>query len=284
MPTIDYEVEYNNRARVPEHVDILARWERDAAAYRAARTDAEIGLSYGPTARQTLDIFPALGGQTHDDAPLALFVHGGWWRTLHPSSFSHMAAGPNARGVTVAVAGYNLTPQVTIAQIIDEIRAACLFLWRRYKRRFVVYGHSAGGHLAACMMATNWAVLDADAPSDLVPAGYSVSGLFDLTPLIHVSMNQDFKLTEISARLASPLYWPAPRRGTLDAIVGGAESNEFLRQSKAIAEAWNGPVHTHYAEIPGANHFTALDPLADSKSAMAARVAELARHPQGVSR
>lgn len=282
MAEIDYEVEYDNRARVPEHPQIMAGWVRDAAAYRAGHAGATLGLSYGPSPRQTLDIFPAPGAG--DDAPLALFVHGGWWRALDPSSFSHMAAGANAHGVSVALAGYDLCPQVGIAQIVDQIRAACLLLWRRHRRRFMVYGHSAGGHLSACMTATNWSALDADAPPDLVPAGYAISGVFDLEPLIHTSMNADFKLTATTARMISPIHWPVPRGRTLDAVVGARESGEFLRQSRDMARAWAGEAHTHYAEIPGADHFTVLTPLTDPASAMTARVVELARHPQGIAR
>ena len=123
MP-IDYEVEYNNRARVPEHVDIFARWTREAAAYRErakAEENAEIGLSYGTGPRQKIDLFfPEATGHT----PLAMFVHGGYWRSLEASTFSHMAAGLNGKGVAVAVAGYDLCPQVTIGQIVNQIRTA----------------------------------------------------------------------------------------------------------------------------------------------------------------
>jgi arylformamidase len=278
---IDHEVEYNNRARVPEHPEILAGWARDAAAFRASQPKAQLGLRYGDTTRQYLDIFPA----AEADAPLALFIHGGYWRAMDPSMHSHVAAGPLSRGVTVAVAGYDLAPQVTIAQIIDQMRAACLTLWRSHKKRFAVYGHSAGGHLAACMTATNWTLLDKDAPADLVPSAYAISGVFDLTPLIPTSMNADYRLDDAAARTVSPFYWPVPRGHTLDCVVGALESAEFIRQSRAMADEWAaGEARTHYAEIPGANHFTVIAPLADPASAMTARVTELARHPQGVSR
>ena len=100
--SVDYEVEYNNRARVPDHPEIFVRWEREGADYRKASPKAALGLKYGPSERQTLDIFPA--ANDGPDTPLALFIHGGWWRSLHPSSFIQMAKGPNAHGVTIAVA------------------------------------------------------------------------------------------------------------------------------------------------------------------------------------
>ena len=276
--SVDYEVEYNNRARVPEHAEIFARWEREGAAYRAASSKAELGVQYGRSERQRFDIFPAAGDGSR--TPLALFIHGGWWRSLHPSSFSQMAKGPNAHGVTVAVAGYDLCPTCSIADIVGQMRAACLMLWRRYRQPLMVYGHSAGGHLAACMVATDWTTLAPDAPADLVPAAYGISGVYDLAPLAQISVNADLRLTEASAHELSPLYWDVPAGRVFDAVVGAEESNEFLRQSRTIADAWRqGMVTTRYDAPPG-NHFTVLDPLNDPASAMTARVVELAREVQ----
>jgi arylformamidase len=282
MPPIDFEKEYDNRGRVPEHPEIFARWQREAAAYREAAQDAEFGLAYGPSPRQTIDLFPA----KDDDAmtPLALFIHGGWWRSLEPAMFSQVAAGPNARGVTVAVAGYDFCPQVSIATIIEEMRAACLWLWRRYGKRIFVYGHSAGGHLAACLLAQDWKAFASDAPADLVPAAYAISGVFDLAPLVHVSQNSDLRLDDAEARRVSPLHWKVPAGRTLDAVVGSLESSEFLRQSKIIAEGWrSGGVAARYEEIAGTNHFTIVDALSDPGSAMTRRVAELAQFTSAIA-
>jgi arylformamidase len=270
---VDYEREYDNHARVAEHPQIAAGRARDAAAYRAAAHNAELGLSYGPSKRQVIDLLPAGA-----DAPLAMFIHGGGWRALDPSSFSHMAAGANAHGVTVAVIGYDLCPQVTVAAIIEQTRAACLFLWRRFHKRIFVYGHSAGAHLAACLLATDWKTLAPDAPADLVPAIHAASGIFDMTPLLRTRQYDVLRLDETSARAVSPLYWRVPAGRVLDVIVGTLESSEFLRQSRTIAEAWRqGMVQTRYEEIPGANHFTVVDPLARADSAMTKRVVQLAK-------
>ena len=274
---IDYEVEYNNRARVPEHPEIFARWTREAAAYRdeaTAEGRAELGLKFGPSPRQIIDLFAPKGGT--GNAPLAMFVHGGYWRSLEPASFSQTARGMNARGITVAVSGYDLSPQVTIGQIIAQTQAACLYLWKKFGRRIMVSGHSAGGHLAACMIATDWKALDPGAPADLVPAGYAVSGLYDLSPLLHLAGNAEFKLDAAEARRISPLFWPVTKGRVLDAVVGGDESSEFLRQSKIIADGWRERgVETRYEAIPGMNHFTVCDPMADPNSAMVERLAAL---------
>jgi arylformamidase len=257
---------------VPEHPEIFARWQREGAAYRVAARGPELGLSYGPSPRRTIDLFPA-----GERAPLALFIHGGWWRSLGPELFSQSAAGPNAHGVTVAVAGYDLCPSCSIGDIVAQMRAACLYLWRRQRQRIFVYGHSAGGHLAACLVATDWTAIAPDAPADLVPAAYAISGVFDLAPLAQISVNVDLKLDAKSARDLSPLYWPVPAGRTLDAVVGALESSEFFRQSQSIVDVWKSAAKTRYEEIAGVNHFTVVDPLADQKSAMTRRVVELAK-------
>ena len=276
MPEINYEKEYDNRARVPEHPQIFARWATDAESYRASLSGPQVErVNYGPTTREVIHLFDARPG-----APLAVFIHGGWWRNFDPSLFSHFAIGLNAHQIGVALPGYNLCPQVGIADIIDEMRRALLALWRRYHTRMLVLGHSAGGHLTAALLATDWSSLDPTAPIDLVPAGYAISGVFDLMPLLYVSMNQDFRLDEEGARKNSPVSWPAPRGLVLDAVVGARESNEFLRQSRLIADVWGkAGVATRYEEISEANHFTVLDPLTDPNSAMVERLLALMPQP-----
>src|SRR5258708_14121676 len=104
---IDDEVEYNTRARVPEHPQIFERWIRDGAAYRDETTKEgrpEIGLKYGPSPRQTIDLFKPRGGA---NGPLALFIHGGYWRSLEPASFRPTAPGMNAPRVPGPGSGYD---------------------------------------------------------------------------------------------------------------------------------------------------------------------------------
>jgi arylformamidase len=276
MAAIDYEAEYNNRARVPEHEEIFARWTHEGELYRAdmlKRGRAELGLSYGDTPRQSFDLFLPDAGEK---APLAMFIHGGWWRSLDPSMFSQTARGLNRRGIMVAVVGYDLCPNVGIGDIVEQMRRACVSLWQRYSRRIFVVGHSAGGHLAGALVATDWAALYPKAPADLVPAGYSISGVFDLGPLVSITPNQDLRLTAETARQLSPALWPIAPGRTFDAVVGGLESSEFLRQSRLITQAWQNSAKMRYEEIAGMNHFTVVDPLADPQSAMTARAAEMA--------
>jgi arylformamidase len=268
---IDYEVEYNNRARVPEHPALIAGWARDANAWRCSRRDLFHTISYGPGARNTIDVFPS-----RSQGDLVVFIHGGYWQALDGSYFSHLAAGLNAHGVSVAIPSYDLCPQVSIDDIIAEMRMAASEL-ARLGRRLVVSGHSAGGHLGACLMATDWRSVDPALPRDLVKAAYAISGLFDLGPLVKTSVNNALGLDTAAARSASPLFWPPPSHGSLDAVVGGDESTEYHRQSRMIVNGWGrGRFETRFAEVPGANHFTAIAPLADPNSPMTRRLLELA--------
>jgi len=259
---------------VPEHPEIIAGWERDAARYRAARSGkSEIGLRYGEHPRQTIDLF--FPDSPNGKRPLIAFIHGGYWRAFDPTMFSHFARGMNERGYAVALPGYRLSPEVALADIVDDVRAAILHLNRRFDAPFVAAGHSAGGHLTAATVATDWSALGA--PAGLVRRGLAVSGLFDLEPLVQTSINTDLKLDTEAALAMSPTFWALPSGITLEAWVGGAESSEFLRQSRLVAVRWSAAGATARATIiPDANHFTAPMPLADPKSAMVAALAGLA--------
>jgi arylformamidase len=266
---VDYEVEYNNRARVPENPSIIAGWAKDAAAYRQWHVPRSI--SYGLGARNSIDFFSG----SHE-GPIVVFIHGGYWQALDGSFFSHLAGGLNAHGISVAIPSYDLCPGVTVDQIIQEIRAASREL-ARLGRSLVISGHSAGGHLAACMLATDWPAFDAALPRDLVVAAYAISGLFDLGPLVETSINNALHLDHATARAVSPLFWNAPVRGSLDAVVGENESAEYFRQSRTIVDRWGAAgVATRFGTIPNANHFTAIAPLADPNSSMVLRLRELA--------
>lgn len=272
---MDYEVEYNNRARVPEHPDIIAGWQRDAGDYRA-QADCELDLAYGDSARNVLDMFHAKSGD--DDTPLAVFVHGGYWQAMDGKTFSTMARGLNRHGISVAVPSYDLCPEVTVAEIVGQIRRACIWLWRRYGKPMTVYGHSAGGQLTAAMVATDWRAEDTALPDALCRRGYAISGVFDLVPLITTSLNGALGLNEASARDVSPLHWQPPQGAHLVAAVGGEESNEFLRQSKTVCETWGAlGVRTAYREIDGADHFTVINDLADPDSVMVREITAMAR-------
>jgi arylformamidase len=254
------EAEYNNRARVPEHPAHLAAWARDSAAWREACPAVELALAYGAGERERLDLFwPNAAAR---DAPVALFIHGGYWQGLGREWVSHCARGLNRQGVAVAVPSYDLCPAVGIANIVAQMRAAARMLHARHGRRLLAAGHSAGGHLAAMLLALEPAA---------IRAALAISGVFELEPLRHTSVGTALRLDAAMARALSPRFLPRPA-GRIHCVVGGAESGEYLRQSREMAAAWAGG----YEVLPGADHFTVLAPLADPASDVVTRAKSLA--------
>lgn len=270
---LDYEAEYNNRARVPEYPEIAERWSLLASAYRLAGNTA-LDQPYGTRERQRYDLFHA-GDQ---DAPLVVYIHGGYWQRGDRKDYSFLARELNAAGVTVAIPSYTLCPTASVMEIGDEIQACLAALWKKTGKRPTVIGHSAGGHLTAEMMARSWGSFPG-VPADLVRSGYAISGVFDLAPLIDTSLNKALGLTKGTARAASPLFRPpAPKGRRLVAAVGGEESSEFLRQSRAIADAWSKVgIDAKYEVIAGANHFSMVDELIRPDSPMLKRITGMAQ-------
>jgi RimJ/RimL family protein N-acetyltransferase/acetyl esterase/lipase len=269
----NYEVEYDNGRRVPEVGAISARWRAASAAYRET-AHAELDQRYGSGERHFYDLFFT----DTADAPLVVYVHGGYWQQGDRTLYSFLARELNASGLTVAVPSYSLCPTVSVLDIVGELRACLAALWKRTGTHPLVIGHSAGGHLTAAMVATDWDAI-ADVPDDLVRAGIAISGIFDLRPLVVTSINNAIGLDLELAPAASPAFWPPPpKRRALVAAVGGAESAEFLRQSREIVERWDRVgLDTEYLETPGANHFTIVDELAQPQSALFGRVLAMAR-------
>ncbi len=192
--------------------------------------------------------------------------------------FSHMAKGLNAHGIPVAIVGYDLCPDVQIGQIIEQTIAAGEKLFKLSGRPIVATGHSAGGHLAACLAATDWTSLDFSYPDRLVRAGLAISGLFELEPLVPTTVNEKLALTMDSARSYSPRLWPAPTGVVFDAWVGSKESAEYHRQSAGIAAVWQAAGNeTRLVTVEGADHFTVIAGLADSADPMTRRIVEMSK-------
>ncbi len=254
---------YNNRLRVPEHGDHFARWAAESALARRS-LPCELDLPYGDAPRERLDAFAARAR----GAPLVVFIHGGYWRALDKSMHSFVAAALHDAGAAVVVPNYTLCPQASIQQITLQMARAVGWAWRHARSlraspaRISVIGHSAGGHLAAMMLACAWKVFDPDLPADVVKRAMGLSGLYDLAPLMHVpSLQEVLRLTPQQVHDASPARLPAPARGRFLALVGGDESGEYLRQNRALQQAWGRERVPLATALPGLNHFSIVDAL-----------------------
>ena len=270
-------VQYSPRLSIKDAPQIIEGWQVAAAGFRR-RAKATLDIPYGPGVDETLDLFRPEGKRP----PLHLFIHGGYWQRFYKQDFSHVAAGLVAHGVAVAVVNYTLCPAVGIGDIIDQMRRAAAFLWREAASldvdvsKLQVSGHSAGGHLTAELVATDWPRIDAALPADMIKSAIPISGVFEIEPLRHIDIGDPLHLDESSARRLSPLFDEPRAKGPLLLAVGGDESPEFHRQSAALAERWGKKgVAAETLSLPGRNHFTILEELADPAGGLTRRALAL---------
>jgi arylformamidase len=270
------EREYNLRNAFPDHPRWFARWSADSASARS-RLDSKLGLRYGSGPKQTLDLFPA----EHPRAAL-LFIHGGYWRGLDKDDHSFVAPAFVEADIGVAVINYDLCPDVSIAQIVEECRQAVAWLWREGNGhgvpvgRLFVAGHSAGGHLVAMLFATDWRRYGV--PIDAIRGGLSISGVFDLEPLLQVSFNNDLKLDRGKARAVSPIHCKLEVCAPLLLAVGSGETSEFGRQSWLLWERWPQCRPTEARSplfIADRHHYSVVSELGDGKSELTAAALQM---------
>ena len=268
------EAQYNNRARVADHAAVLSRWAQASALVRE-QSLAHLDLRYGPGEGETLDVFPTAAPR----APVLVFIHGGYWRSLDKSDHAFVAPSFTADGAMVVVPNYALCPAVSIEHIVLQTARALAWVWHHAAEfggdpaRIALAGHSAGGHLATMLLSCRWKEIDDALPLQPVSGALSISGLYDLEPLRHTPFLQaDLKLTPASVARLSPAFFPRPKGARLHATVGLDESDEFRRQNLLIRDVW-GPTAVPVCEtLPASNHFTVLHSLVDP----AGRLHELA--------
>lgn len=267
---------YNNRAAVPDHPYWIEQFTaRSDAAIAALRP--QLDVRYGPGPKETLDLFvpprPARG--------TLLFIHGGYWRTFDKAVHAFVAPVFVAKGLAVAIVNYDLCPQVTIAQIVDECRRSVEWLVREGSTRgapapLVVAGHSAGGHLTAMMFATDWRSRGLAASP--IAGGVSLSGVHDLAPLVLSSYNVDLRLDDAEALRMSPVEHQSRIDGPLIVAVGADETPEFVRQSQLMFDAWprqHPPGMRAPLVIADRHHFNVVLDYTDSASALTRATMEL---------
>jgi len=263
------DVQYNNRARIPEHPQIFERWARASERVRAGMTSV-LDVAYGDGPNETLDVFPA----AQRGSPVFVFIHGGWWRSLDKSDHSFLAASLVAAGAMVAMPNYALCPgsdeqPVSVETITLQMVRALTWVYRNAALyggrpgRIVVAGHSAGAHLAAMLLCCDWHEVAGDLPARVVHSALAISGVYDLEPVRQTPFLQgDLRLTPEAVDKLSPAYFRKPQ-GRLVAAVGAQESEEFLRQNELIQQAWGSGTVPVCETIADTNHLTVLHDLAD---------------------
>jgi len=257
---------YDNTGAVAESQTYRAQWWERSAAIRAEPT-ARLDLRYGARPRAMIDYFPAKSG-----APLFVFIHGGYWQRNEKERFSFVVPGPRAHGINVALPGYTLGPDAALSEIVAEIRQSLSYLADQAgalgfdSARIFVGGWSAGGHLTAAV---------ADHPA--VRGGLPISGIFDLEPIALGVLNDKLSLTAEEIQKLSPLRNLPTRQVPLKIVVGGAELPELRRQSEEYYQALRGRgLPATLTQLPGQNHFSIMEELAQPDGALTRLLLELA--------
>lgn len=255
------DAEYNLRAAVPEHADHFAWYDQASEALRSARAATSLlDLAYGHSLRARIDLHRPDGEGPH---PALVFIHGGYWQSQDRKRYAFLAEPFLASGIAVALLGYDLAPEVDLDTIVDQARRGFAWLWRQapglglHPERIAIAGHSAGGHLIATLLATDWTA--EGLPAAPIVAACPISGIFDLEPIRGCYLNDVLALTPDQMRRLSPLHLPVRVSCPVLVTVGGAETLAFLQQSAAFArrlERTRQPVSQHVA--PGQDHFTIL--------------------------
>ncbi|MBC2770446.1 alpha/beta hydrolase [Pusillimonas minor] len=261
-PTELSEKGYALRAAFPDFPEVAKGWQ-DKTAALIARLNPERDISYGDEALQNLDFYRV----EKPNAPLLVFVHGGYWQSGDKSDVGLIAEPYVAAGINVAVINYSLAPQARIEDMVVEVRRCIKWLHANAARfgfdagRISIMGHSAGGHLVSEMVAN---VPENQGMPDIKYC-FAISGVFDLPPLVPSSVNKALSLDQARAEALSPAAKKAPVSARVHTIIGEHETGQFHLQSAAIAQQWGAAVTDHHV-VPDTHHFTVLDVLADPSS------------------
>jgi arylformamidase len=278
LDSASIDAEYDPSRRVESRQPYMDWYLRQSALARES-LDCRLDIPFGPTPDETMDIFPS----ATPNSPVLMFIHGGYWRSLSSKEFSFVATGMVPRGLTVAVMNYALCPQVTIAEITRQSRAAVAWLAHSAQQyggnpaQIFVAGHSAGGQQVG-MLLSGGRSPEADSAAALIKGGIAISGLFDLRPLQQSWLQPTLQLTEALAAEQSPLLQIPGRAAPLLVSAGGDESSALLGQSENYLAAWrNAGLDGEYFAQPGINHYEAVYGLADPAGVMSQAVADFIR-------
>ncbi len=257
------DAQYNIRDRVRDHAEWSARWAVECAAIRKTRP-SRLDIPYD---KEALDIFPA----AKTPAPALVFIHGGYWQSRTKADFSFIVPAFQDAGITVVLVEYTLAPAATMDEIVRQNRAAILWVHRNAREfgidpaRIHVAGHSAGGHLAAMMMVTDWSTLGLDRHP--LRGGCAISGLYDLEPIRLCYLNDVLAMDAAMAARNSPIHLVPPSGPPLILALGTTEAEEFHRQQDVLAGLWRRHgMALEIADQPGDHHFSVIQRLGESDS------------------
>lgn len=261
--------QYNNRKRFPEfsnHFKQWSDWSQETRRMLPCKTD----VAFGKGEHERLDIFPAEGG---GGTPIYLMIHGGYWYSLDKSDYSFIAEGMRPHGVTTVVSNYGLAPTFNMDEIVDQNRAVIAWIWKNASsfgadaNQIYICGHSAGAHLAAMLIATDWPTYDPAIPVVPLKGACLIGGIFDLEPIRRSFLNEKLNLTSAQVRRNSPLDQRYEVGVPIMLVVAADEAPEFHRQSREMHDYWRSLGFQSELHVPdGLNHYNVANQLISPES------------------
>lgn len=271
LGTPEMDAQYNNRAMVPEHVELYQQWQPQCERVAADFT-CHFDVAYGSSARETMDIVLPAGDGPH---PVLLYIHGGYWMSRSKSDQTFLARAYAEAGIAFILVEYDLIPDIRMDDLVRQCRSATAWVHQHSADygldadRIFVSGHSAGGHLTGMLAATDWMSF-CGGPADLIKGGVALSGIYDLTPIARSYMQETLSLNEAEIAANSPQFFDQAPAMPLIVAPGGAESDAFRHQSRNLVNTWNAKDgNCRYLEPEGRNHFTILSAFADPDNELA---------------
>lgn len=253
-----------------ENISLYADFYAKESEKVRAKLEHRLDVPFGPTLAEHLDLYPA--PDLKHPAPILVYLHGGYWRSRTSKEFGFVARGPASRGVATVLVNYALCPKVTIDEIVRQVRAAVVWTYGNATsfggdpERIHVAGHSAGGHLTAMLLTTDWEG-DYRLPKDIVKGACAISGLFDLAPFPYTFLQPKLQLTWDQALRNSPILHLPDEAPPLIVAYGEDEPPELRRQSEDFFAAWRAKGLTgDLLPLPNKNHYDVIDGFLDAGS------------------
>jgi arylformamidase len=189
-------------------------------------------------------------------APLLVFIHGGYWQALSAEDSLFLAPATLASGWSFAAVEYTIAPEGDLPRMVRECSAALEVLASASGFTSVVLaGHSAGAHLAAMVS------LVEDSPLALERV-VLVSGVYDLRPIVHTTVNDPLGLTVADASALSPALLPVASRPRVTVTWGDNDTDAFKAQGHVYAaKLRTSGLDVVEEERQGRHHFDILDDL-----------------------
>jgi arylformamidase len=214
-------------------------------------------IAYGFTPVERLHFFPA----AERNAPLQIFIHGGYWQQLSMKESSFAAPDFVSRGAAFAALGYGLAPAYRLNEIVGMVRRGVLWLFRHAVElgvdagRIFLSGASAGAHLAAMCLLEGWLPAPLR-PLDVMRGASLLNGIYDLESLRHTYVGEAIQLTAAEAVRNSPVLHLHDGIPPLIVARGSRETVAFAAQQDWFVSAltrMGTPVTDLVA--PSRNHF-----------------------------